>query len=111
MAKIHYSNYERHRSQKSYLIFYFTGMEPADFFERRLMEEGLEYERGEGKEFLKRHLFGIHQRDEVMAKLLNDEVGEHFQKPFLGSKGAAYFILFFTLLACLLAVVGYFLSN
>ncbi len=111
MGEIHYSNYERHGVQRGYIVFYFIGMEPANYFEALLIKAGIEYERGQSANILKRHLFGVHQRDEKTAKELNDETGKHFQKPFLGTRKIANFIILFTLLACLLALAGYFLSH
>lgn len=111
MANIEYKNFETHHKQRSYVVFYFYAKDPADYFEALLIENDIPYERGSGKDLLRRHLIGIHKSHRAKAEELNNETGNFFRKPFLGNQQAKYGVLIFTLVAILIALVGYLLKN
>jgi hypothetical protein len=109
--KIKYANFEPHERQRNFTVFYFYAKDHADYFEALLLEEGIPFERGFGKDMLRRHLFGIHRKYQSKAEELNDEVGNYYRKPFLGEKSFRNFVLIFTLSAIILALLGYFLRK
>ncbi len=113
MAKsgVTYRNFEPHERQRSYLVFYFHAKEVADYFESCLIEQELPYERGEGRDFIKKHLFGIHLKHKEKAVEINDHTNEFFRKPFLGDDRIKYGVLIFTALIIAMALVGYFLRS
>ena len=110
-AEVKYGNYEPHEKQRSYMVFYFYAKDHADYFEALLIENEIPFERGQGRDLIRRHLFGVHRRHLELAQSLNDEVGNYYRKPFLGEKRFRNFVLIFTLSAIILAVLGYFLST
>jgi hypothetical protein len=111
MAKkpIKYRNFELHHKQRSFTVFYFYSKEHADYFEALLIENSIPYERGQGKDLVRRHLFGIHRSHVNLAEELNDRVGNHFRTPFLGNNRFRNLVLIFTFMAILLALIGYIL--
>lgn len=108
---VHYANYEGHHKQRQFVVFYFYAKDHADYFEALLIEAEIPYERGEAKDLLRRHLFGIHKSYQDRAEVLNDQTGNMFRKPFLADAGMRYFIIVLTLAFLLLAVTGFFISN
>ncbi|MCH2215323.1 MAG: hypothetical protein MK086_09150 [Flavobacteriales bacterium] len=112
MAKpIVYRNFEPHVKQRSFTVFYFYAKEHADYFEALLLENDIPFERGAGKDMVRRHLFGIHVSRQAEAEKLNNEVGNYFRRPFLGEKKFRNFVLIFTLVVVLVALMGYFLRQ
>ncbi len=109
MAKpyVHYRNYENHQQQRQYVVFYFYAKEHADYFESLLIEAEMTYERGAGKDLLRRHLFGIHKNQLERAKELNDQTGNFFRKPFLADDMMRYMVLIITIAAVLLGLWGW----
>lgn len=107
---VKYGNFEPHERQRNFTVFFYYNKDHADYFEALLLEHAIPFERGQGKDLIKRHLFGVHQKYIEKAKELNDEVGNYYRKPFLGDKGFRNFVLIFTLTAIILALVGYFLK-
>lgn len=108
---VHYTNYEGHHKQRQFVVFYFYAKDHADYFEALLIEAEIPYERGEAKDLLRRHLFGIHKSYQERAEALNDQTGNMFRKPFLADDGMRYFVLLLTLAVLLLAVTGFFISG
>ncbi len=111
MAGIEYKNFETHHRQRSFVVFYFYAKDPADYFEALLIENDIPYERGTGKDLLRRHLIGIHKSHLAKAEELNNETGNFFRKPFLGNRQTKNGVLIFTLVVLILALVGFFLKN
>jgi hypothetical protein len=111
MADFHYKNFETHQKQRSYVVFYFYNKEQADFFEGLLIENEIPYERGSGKDLLRRHLLGIHKSYQQKAEKLNDVTGNYFRKPFLGDLKFRNLVLLFTLIVLLLAIIGFFMAE
>jgi hypothetical protein len=107
---VEYRNFETHHSQRSFTVFYFHARETADYFESCLIEKDIEYERGTGKDLIRRHLFGVHISVLDEVKEINNHTNEFFRKPFLGDLRMRNFVLIFTLIVLILAVVGYFMS-
>jgi hypothetical protein len=110
MANFHYKNFEVHHKQRSFLVFYFYAKDPADYFESLLIQHEVPYERGEAKDMIRRHLFGIHKSHQQLAEKLNDETGNMYRKPFLSDHTFRNAILIFTLIAILVAIMGYVYS-
>ena len=106
-----YRNFEPHERQRRFLVFYFHAKEVADYFEACLIEHDLPYERGEGRDLIKKHLFGIHVNHKAKALELNDHTNEFFRKPFLGDNRLKYGVLIFTGLLIAIAIIGYFLRS
>ena len=92
-------------------MFYYYAKDHADYFEALLIENEIPFERGSGKDLVRRHLFGIHRKYEEKAAELNDEVGNYYRKPFLGDNRFRNFVLIFTFLVVIIAILGYILSN
>ncbi len=109
MANFKYRNFETHERQRGYIVFYFYARDPADYFESLLIENDIPYERGQGKDIVKRHLIGVHREYQIKAEELNDETGNFFRKPFLGNIKMRNVVLVFTLFFIILALIGYFL--
>ncbi len=109
--KIHYSNFEDHERQRQYVVFYFYAKEHADYFEALLIEADIPYERGSGKDLLRRHLFGIHKSHQETAEELNDETGNMFRKPFLADDVMRKMVLIITLGALAIALFGWWRST
>lgn len=106
-----YRNFESHEKQRAFIVFYFHGKDPADYFESLLIEHDVPYERGDGKDIMRRHLFGIHRKHQLIAEKLNNETGNFFRKPFLSDNMLRYAVLIFTLIVVVLAIVGFFLTK
>jgi hypothetical protein len=106
-----YRNFEDHHKQRMFVVFYYYTKDRADFFESLLIENEIPYERGEGKDLLRRHLLGIHKKYQERAEKLNDEVGDFYRKPFLGDIKFRNLVLIFTLVVVLLALMGYFVAK
>ncbi len=113
MAKkpVKYANFEPHHKQRSFTVFYFYAKDHADYFEALLLENEIPFERGSGQDMVRRHLIGVHRSYQEKAEMLNDEVGNYYRKPFLGTKGFRNFVLIFTLMAITFALIGYFLRH
>lgn len=109
--KLEYKNFETHHIQRSFTVFYFYAMDTADYFESCLIEKDIEYERGTGKDLIRRHLFGVHITVLEEVKEVNNHTNEFFRKPFLGDFRMRNFVLIFTLVVLILGLVGFFLSN
>jgi|SRR5690606_11856794 len=108
MPDFKYRNFESHERQRSYTVFYFYARDPADYFESLLIENNIPYERGQGKDLVKRHLIGVHRDYQAKAEELNDQTGNFFRKPFLGTIKLRNVVLLFTLVVIILALIGYF---
>jgi hypothetical protein len=104
---IKYANFEPHAKQRNYTVFYFYAKDHADYFEALLLENKIPFERGSGQDMVRRHLIGIHRSYQERAEELNNEVGNYYRKPFLGSQRRRNFVLFFTLMVILVALLGY----
>jgi hypothetical protein len=113
MAKspIHYRNFESHQKQRNYTVFYFYAKDHADYFESLLLENEIPFERGQGQDMVRRHLIGVHRTYQERAEELNNEVGNYYRKPFLGTNRLRNFVLLFTLVVIIVALVGYFASS
>ncbi len=108
---IHYDNYELHPQQRRYLVFYFYAKATADDFESALTESEIPFERGAAQDLVRRHLFGVHEQYEKVAKELNDKVCATHRKPFLSDNKFRAAVLIFTILVTLIALTGWFLSK
>lgn len=109
MTDFKYKNFETHERQRAYIVFYFYAKDTADYFESSLIEHDIPYERGSGKDLVKRHLIGVHRNHQEKAEELNEEANDFFRKPFLGSKQMRNGVLIFTLVIIALALIGYFI--
>lgn len=109
MTHFKYNNFETHERQRAYIVFYFYAKDTADFFESSLIEHDIPYERGAGKDLVKRHLVGIHRDYHEKAKELNEEANDFYRKPFLGTNQMRNGVLIFTLIIITLALIGYFI--
>ncbi|HKK39786.1 MAG TPA: hypothetical protein VJ949_10240 [Cryomorphaceae bacterium] len=109
--QIKYANFETHHKQRSFIVFYFYAKDHADYFEALLIENEIPFERGSGQDMVRRHLVGVHRSYQEKAESLNDEVGNYYRKPFLGTNRFRNFVLIFTLVAIAFALIGYFLRQ
>ncbi|MGB6034735.1 MAG: hypothetical protein WBG42_00605 [Cryomorphaceae bacterium] len=107
---IKYANFEPHHKQRNYTVFYFYAKDHADYFEALLLENEIPFERGSCQDMVRRHLIGVHRSYQEKAEYLNDEVGNYYRKPFLGTNSLRNFVLIFTLVALVFALVGYILQ-
>ncbi|HKL39451.1 MAG TPA: hypothetical protein VJ894_02175 [Cryomorphaceae bacterium] len=106
---IKYANFEPHHKQRNFTVFYFYAKDHADYFEALLIENEIPFERGSGQDMVRRHLIGLHRTHQEKAEILNNEVGNYYRKPFLGTNSLRNFVLIFTLIVIVLALVGYYL--
>jgi hypothetical protein len=109
--EVHYGNYEIHHKQRQFMVFYFYAKDHADYFEALLIEAEIPYERGSGKDMLRRHLFGVHQSHLNQANALNNQTGHFFRKPFLGDNLTRYVVLIATLAVLCIALIGWWKSQ
>ena len=79
----------------------------ANYFEELLVEEEIEYERAVEEETVKRYLFGVHRRYRAQAMELNNRAIGRFRKKFIPNNLLRWVILFITLVAVFLAILGY----
>lgn len=108
---ITYANFEPHHKQRNFTVFYFYAKDHADYFEALLLENEIPFERGAGQDMVRRHLIGVHRSYQERAEKLNNEVGNYYRKPFLGTNAMRNFVLVFTLVVIAFALIGYFLSR
>jgi|GEM_PF-1948661 len=104
---IKYANFEPHHKQRNYTVFYFYAKDHADYFEALLLENEIPFERGSGQDMVRRHLIGVHRSHQEKAENLNDQVGNYYRKPFLGTNRFRNFVLIFTFIVLTLALMGY----
>lgn len=109
MTRFKYKNFETHERQRAYIVFYFYARDPADYFESLLIEHDIPYERGTGKDLVKRHLIGVHRDHQARAEELNDDTNNFFRKPFLGNNRMRNAVLIFTFIIIALALIGYYI--
>lgn len=109
--RIHYTNFEDHHKQRNYVVFYFYAKDTADYFESLLIEADIPYERGAGKDLLRRHLFGIHKSYQSRAEALNDDTGNMFRQPFLADNVMRYVVLALTISVLAIAVLGWLIAG
>jgi hypothetical protein len=107
---IKYANFETHHKQRNFIVFYFYAKDHADYFEALLLENQIPFERGSGQDMVRRHLIGVHRSYQEKAENLNDEVGNYYRKPFLGTNSLRNFVLIFTLVVLTFALIGYFVQ-
>jgi len=110
-SPIQYKNFESHQKQRNYTVFYFYAKDHADYFESLLLENEIPFERGQGQDMVRRHLIGVHRSYQERAEELNNEVGNYYRKPFLGTNRFRNFVLLFTVVVIIVALVGYFASS
>lgn len=104
------TNYSDHPNVRGYVVFNYTDMAMANYFEELLVENNIPYERGLDQQMIKRYLFGIKKsRFEEAHRLNNIAIGK-YRKPFMGDKILRYAVLGITLLFILLGVIGFFKS-
>jgi hypothetical protein len=108
---VHYTNYQEHHSQRQFLVFYFYAAAPAEHFQRLLSEAHIPFERGSGKDLVRRHLFGIHKSYEADAKRLNDEVMAIHRRPFIADRQFRIWLLILTGAVVALGIAGYLLNT
>lgn len=106
MALLNLQNHRDHPSNPVYLVYFFSRQPAADYFEELLIKNNIHYERGLEDEGGGRHLFGVRKNDQYLVEKLNYEaLGKHREK-FIPNVYFRYFILFFTFLLLILAIIG-----
>lgn len=101
-------NYVKHPTNPNYVVYRFADIERANSFEKGLDELGIWFEKGtEEKKQRTYTLFGIHKNDFKKTEQLNYDVEARHKKPFIPIKGLRYFLLLFSALVLILAVMGY----
>lgn len=101
-------NYVQHPENKDYVVFRFMDKNRADAYREALKEKDIWFEEAsEPKRTKIQYMFGVHHRDFKVAQQLNFKVeGEH-KKPFIPYNGLRWLVIFFSLTAITLAIVGY----
>lgn len=103
---VRFTNYFEHPSDNRYLIFAYKEKLHADFFEKLLDEEKIEYERyfeEEDQEFL----FGIAKRYQDKAINCNFLTHAKYRNPMIRSSFLKYALLIITFGIISIALIGY----
>lgn len=106
MSLLNLQNHRDHPTNPVYFVYFFSRQPAADYFEQLLIKNNIHYERDLEDEGGGRHLFGIKKNDQYLVEKLNYEaLGRHREK-FIPNKFIRLFILFFTSLLLILAIIG-----
>ncbi|MCB0480320.1 MAG: hypothetical protein KDC83_02765 [Flavobacteriales bacterium] len=101
------TNYREHPSQKGFQVFHFTKLDQADFFEIKLQESDLFYERyNEEKGSHTVYYFAVKLKDMELVRKLNDVTIGKFRSPFIASTPVRWLIFAATLVILTLAIIG-----
>lgn len=101
-------NYTQHPENKKYIVFRFADINRADFFEARLSEKNIWFEKGEEmKRSTMFHLYAIHSSDFKVVEKINYETEAKFKKPLIPSKILRYSLLFFSAVIMVMTLIGY----
>lgn len=106
MALLNLTNHRDHPTNPAYVVFFYGNKDVADDFEILLAANGIHYERDQEDEGQQRHLFGVRKVDFKAADSLNYQaIGKHRSR-FIPNTYFRNFVLIFTLLAIVLAIIG-----
>ncbi|MCT4562211.1 MAG: hypothetical protein N4A41_12640 [Crocinitomicaceae bacterium] len=101
-------NYVQHPENSKYIVFRFADMNRAAFFESRLAEKEIWFEKGdEMKRNTNFQLYAIHSTDFKLVEKINYETEAKFKKPIIPSKILRYSLLLFSGIIMTLTLIGY----
>lgn len=101
-------NYTRHPENSSYVVYRFADKNRAKSFEEALKEKNIQFESDTlEKKQVTYYLFGIHKNDFKVTEKINFAVEAKHRKPFIPFAGFRWFLLFFSTVVMLLAILGY----
>tara|TARA_R110002072_G_scaffold301400_2_gene481054 strand:+ start:14412 stop:14834 length:423 start_codon:yes stop_codon:yes gene_type:complete len=101
-------NYVQHPSNPNYIVYRFADINRANSFEMELKNQKIWFERNsEQKRSKEYYLFGIHKRDYNKTEKINYLVEAKHKKPFIPTRFLRYFLLLFSAVVMLLAIIGY----
>lgn len=101
-------NYVQHPENKKYIVFRFADEHRAAFFEKKLMDQSIWFEKGEEmKKTTLFRLFAIHGSDFKTVEKINFETEANFKKPLIPTKWLRYSLLLFSTFVMTLTLMGY----
>ena len=101
-------NYVKHPENPDYVVFRFSDLARADSFEEELTSSKIWFERASEERRTKTiHLFGLHKNDFEKASKFNFLVEAKHKKKLISFAPLRYIIIFISLVAMTLAIMGY----
>lgn len=101
-------NYVQHPTNPDYIVFRFADITRAETFERRLIEQGIWFEKGEETPRTRTfYLYGIYKRDYNKVQQINFETEAAHRNFLIKNNFFRYFILIFMGIVIGLAILGY----
>lgn len=100
------TNFRDHPEHKDYIVFHFSQTDRAKFFEEKLQQKQLLFEKNEEDGPGARTFYAIKKRDFRIASEINDESRLKFRQPFIPDTVLRYFVLTLFFVMVGLAIIG-----
>lgn len=101
-------NYSRHPENSEYVVYRFADEHRAKSFEEALNEKGIQFESDtHEKKQVTYYLFGIHKNHYKVTEKINYTVEAKHRKPFIPFAGFRWFLILFSAIVMVLAIMGY----
>ena len=101
-------NYTRHPENSEYVVYRFADENRANSFEEALNEKKIQFEKGSHeKKQVTYYLFGVHKNHYKVTERINFDVEAKHRKPFIPFAGFRWFLIIFSAIVMLLAILGY----
>lgn len=101
-------NYSRHPENSAYVVYRFADEHRAKSFEEALKEKNIQFESDtHEKKQVTYYLFGVHKNDYKVTERINFTVEAKHRKPFIPFAGFRWFMILFSAVLMLLAILGY----
>ena len=104
-------NFQEHPTNRNMKVFYFSKEEHAAYFERLLIENGVDFEKQVDTEGDQRIYYGIHIKHFEVAKKLNYLTIGAFRSKFIPDVYFRYFLIAVSIAILGLAIVGALVSE
>ena len=105
------TNTRSHPTNPNYELVWFKTKPEADYFEKKILELGVHFERENATPDHQRYYFAIRKNDLVSVNKINYETLGAHRKPLISSKPLAFFIVTISIIVLTLAIVGFVKSN
>ncbi len=101
-------NYAKHPENSEYVVYRFADENRANSFEEALNEKSIQFEKGmHDKKQVTYYLFGVHKNYYKVTEKINFSVEAKHRKPFIPFAAFRWFLLIFSAIVMLLAILGY----
>ncbi|PHR29597.1 MAG: hypothetical protein COA38_11275 [Fluviicola sp.] len=101
-------NYARHPANTEYVVYRFADEHRANSFEEELIEKDIRFEKDtHEKKQVTYYLFGVHKNDYKITEKINFAVEGKHRKPFIPFAGFRWFLIIFSTVLMVLAIIGY----